>query len=99
MDRHLIIQIINNVIEWIDLWCLVAGRFKTDTQVFDTRFALTYSKQIVHRDLKPSNIFFGDDGIAKIGDFGLGYMLDQNSHTSTNEGKLGSDDYTTGRYF
>lgn len=62
------------------------------------RFPLTFSKQIVHRDLKPSNIFFGDDGIAKIGDFGLGYMLDQNSHTSSNEGKSGSDDYTTGRY-
>lgn len=43
---------------------------------------ITVSKGIVHRDLKPSNIFFGDDGIAKIGDFGLGYVL-KKEHRST----------------
>ena len=47
-------------------------------------FYIIVSKGIVHRDLKPSNIFFGDDGIAKIGDFGLGYVLKkEHRNTST----------------
>ena len=30
-----------------------------------------HSQGLVHRDLKPSNIFFSQDGVVKIGDFGL----------------------------
>ncbi|KAM7453439.1 hypothetical protein BLSTO_05813 [Blastocystis sp. subtype 1] len=37
---------------------------------------------IVHRDLKPSNIFFDDDGVARIGDFGLGYFAMKDASTA-----------------
>ena len=31
----------------------------------------THSRGIVHRDLKPANVWLGDDGTARLGDFGL----------------------------
>ncbi|RYZ78020.1 MAG: serine/threonine protein kinase, partial [Proteobacteria bacterium] len=33
--------------------------------------ALAHSKSVVHRDIKPSNILMGDDGIARVCDFGI----------------------------
>ena len=30
-----------------------------------------HSQRLMHRDLKPSNIFFSDEGVVKVGDFGL----------------------------
>ena len=34
-----------------------------------------HEKGIIHRDLKPANIFCGEDGLFKIGDFGLSKLL------------------------
>ena len=36
-----------------------------------------HSKRIVHRDLKPANIFITQDGLPKIGDFGISRILTQ----------------------
>jgi serine/threonine protein kinase len=42
-----------------------------------------HSMSIIHRDIKPSNIFFNQDGIIKIGDFGLS-IVDTNSRSRCN---------------
>lgn len=47
-----------------------------------------HSQGVIHRDLKPANIFSADDGLFKIGDFGLSTMLKKLSSTIPTDGGL-----------
>ena len=47
-----------------------------------------HAKDVVHRDVKPGNILVGDDGVAKLTDFGISRPL-WNDTTATDSGWIG----------
>ena len=55
---------------------------KTLSQVL-SGLATAHRENVIHRDLKPDNILLGEDGRAKVSDFGLCKLIEQTPSTTT----------------
>lgn len=79
------------------------GPFPTDrvigvgTTICD---ALDYahSKAIVHRDVKPGNVLIGDDGVLKVGDFGIAKAVNATTDITTTGKIIGTVAYISPEY-
>jgi serine/threonine protein kinase len=60
--------------EAVDIHQWALDVYQTFRQIV-SGLAHVHGKGIIHRDLKPANIFAADDGVFKIGDFGLSKLL------------------------
>lgn len=50
--------------------------------------AAAHAQNVLHRDLKPSNVLLGEDGRARLADFGLGCLLEEDSAMLTRTGEV-----------
>jgi serine/threonine protein kinase len=50
---------------------------------------------LIHRDVKPSNCFIGEQGIVKIGDFGISKTLEVDAHLTQTGAFLGTPVYAS----
>lgn len=61
--------------------------------------AAIHKHNVIHRDLKPQNILIAADGLVKITDFGISFLLNQHSNTITENGNIvGSMQYIPPEY-
>lgn len=77
-ERYLVLEYVDG--ERIDRWCdqrnlSIDARLRLFLQVCDA-VAYAHANLVVHRDLKPSNILVQDDGDAKVLDWGVAKLLD-----------------------
>jgi len=78
-QRYLVLEYVDG--ERIDHWCdrqraSIDTRLNLFLQVCDA-VGYAHTNLIVHRDLKPSNILVGADGEAKLLDFGIAKLLEE----------------------
>lgn len=80
-QRYLVLEYVDGerIDDWCDRRCLpIAARLELFVQVC-AAVAYAHARLVVHRDLKPSNIFVDERGGAKLLDFGVAKLLEEES--------------------